>query len=272
MRNSLNSDVEILNTKVEIMAKKLAEQAKQTGQVLSPEVAMLLASGNFAVYKDRWTIIPVFYTLCGLAMVLMNINRPLLIASTCIVSFLWYDAYSGILHVVLDNPSFLSLPLLGPPCLEFQWHHNIPRDLTSKSFLQVCGDLNVVVSIIAIIFLYFYVYHKFDTPLVVALLGFKILNAYYGQFCHQQAHTPKHLRSSAVCILQSLFLMVSASSHLKHHHNHSTNYCIGSGLCNPIITFIHDQVTSNKWIWLGAFLVSSVADVFVLNLCLSPFL
>jgi len=271
VRKSLN-DIDTLNAKVEAKARQLADQSKLSGDELSPEVSVLLKTGDFAVYKDRFTLLPVLFSLCGFLMVAINAYNPLLIAVSFVCSFLWYDIYSGILHVVLDNPRFIAVPLLGPPCLEFQWHHHIPLDLTSKSFLQVCGDLNVVVTIVAMIFLYFYLYHQFDTPLVVTLLGFKILMAYYGQFCHRMAHTPKHLRSALVCLLQDSSLMISSKDHLKHHHDHSTNYCIGSGICNPVVSYLHDHVTSNRWIWLGTFLLSSIGDVFVLNACLSPIL
>jgi hypothetical protein len=30
-------------------------------------------------------------------------------------------------------------------CLEFQWHHEIPRDIVHKGLLSSCADLNVVV-------------------------------------------------------------------------------------------------------------------------------
>merc|ERR1719376_1154381 len=64
-----------------------------------------------------------------------------------LVSYFWYDLYSGILHVVLDEPANISLPLIGQPCLEFQWHHFIPSDIAREHFLDVAGDLNIAISI-----------------------------------------------------------------------------------------------------------------------------
>ena len=58
--------------------------------------------------------------------------------------FFWYDFLSGVLHMVLDNPEFINFPIIDDSCLEFQWHHRIPTDIISKSFLQVCGDLNMI--------------------------------------------------------------------------------------------------------------------------------
>ena len=63
------------------------------------------------------------------------------------MSYFWYDLYSGILHVVLDEPANISLPFIGQPCLEFQWHHFIPSDIAREHFLDVAGDLNIAVSI-----------------------------------------------------------------------------------------------------------------------------
>ena len=62
--------------------------------------------------------------------------------------FVYVDLYGGILHIVLDNPEFLRLPLIGTGALEFQWHHTIPDDIVSKTYAEVCGDLNTAMLVI----------------------------------------------------------------------------------------------------------------------------
>ncbi len=37
-----------------------------------------------------------------------------------ILTYIYIDLYGAVLHIVLDNPNFLKLPLLGEACLEFQ--------------------------------------------------------------------------------------------------------------------------------------------------------
>ena len=80
-----------------------------------------------------------------------------------LTSYLGYDLYSGILHVMMDHPDNISMPILGQACLEFQWHHTIPSDIVRKDFIYVCGDINMAVVILV--------------PIYVCVLG---INSYPG--------------------------------------------------------------------------------------------
>jgi Lipid desaturase domain len=72
-------------------------------------------------------------------------------------------------------------------------------------------------------------------------------------------------RPQFVLWAQAHGIMMSPSSHNKHHQgSHDTNFCIGSGLMNPIITYMYGSV-SNKWCWLFLFLFAALADVPILN-------
>ena len=42
----------------------------------------------------------------------------------------YVDMLSGLLHIVLDNPKFVTLPLLGPGAVGFQRHHHHPAGVT----------------------------------------------------------------------------------------------------------------------------------------------
>merc|ERR1719483_1287705 len=107
-----------------------------------------------------------------------------------IVSYFWYDLYSGILHVVLDEPANISLPLIGQPCLEFQWHHCIPSDIAREHFLDVAGDLNIAVSIMASLHI---VWSSSWTshPYCSMFGGLKLFMAWFGQYSHRSAHSPR---------------------------------------------------------------------------------
>merc|ERR1712125_183636 len=104
------------------------------------------------VYQMRCAAMVYFYALATGILIACGIAKISLLATAMSVAimFLGY-LYSGVLHVVLDHPDNISLPVLGQPCLEFQWHHAIPDDLVRKDFVDVCGDLNTVVLILAII-------------------------------------------------------------------------------------------------------------------------
>ena len=100
----------------------------------------------------------------------------------------------------------------------------------SKPFTEVCGDLNVVVALVGALY---YFYGCYDTPLGCCFVGLKLWGAYYGQFCHMQAHNPAGRRPAWVQWAQDHRLMISGEDHMVHHRNYDQNFCIGSGLFNP---------------------------------------
>lgn len=139
------------------------------------------------------------------------------------------------------------------------------QDLTTKSFLEVCGDLNVVISILFVVYLVPNVGFSFRSPMALCLVGCKLLMAYFGQLCHCMSHTPPHLRPDWVTQLQNMGIMISAKEHNVHHKTYDDNFCVGSGICNPLIRFGRKYLTTNQWAWLGLFLVTLIADVPVFN-------
>jgi len=139
------------------------------------------------------------------------------------------------------------------------------QDLTTKSFLEVCGDLNVVVTILVLIYFCPHVLFSYRTPMAVCLVSCKLLMSYFGQLCHCMSHMPDKLRPDWVVALQNAGLMISTKEHMQHHKTYDDNYCIGTGICNPIIRFLLNNVTKNKWAWLTVFCVSLICDVPVAN-------
>ena len=147
-----SSDVSAIK-KLNDLVETKANQYKLKNMDFPPEVNKVLLSGDFTVYIYRWMFLPPLYTLISLCTIIFHSRHIFIVVSSMVLSYLYYDFFSGILHIVLDNPEFLNFPFLDVPCLEFQWHHQIPTDGASKSFNQCCGDLNVTVVIIASIFL-----------------------------------------------------------------------------------------------------------------------
>ena len=136
-------------------------------------------------------------------------------------------------------------------------------DLTVKSFLETCGDLNLVVCILFVIYVGWGTYTTKDSTFY-CLVGWKLMMAYYGQLCHCMSHMPAPYRPQWVLTLQQWGIMVSSEEHSRHHKNYDDNFCIGSGLCNPLISAAR-RVTTDKWVWLAAFLFFLVADVPLAN-------
>ena len=113
---------------------------------------------------------------------------------------------------------------------------------------------------------------SYRTPLALNLVAFKVLMAYFGQLCHCMSHMPTHKRPQWVKHLQRMNLMISPKNHLLHHTNYDSNFCIGSGICNPVIKFLQTNLGENKWMWLTAFVITLLMDIPVMNYLLCKFL
>lgn len=71
------------------------------------------------VFKHRiWPLMYIYwaYTVYGI------LTGPSLAFAlgAFVLTYLYIDLYGAVLHIVLDNPNFLKLPLIGEACLEFQ--------------------------------------------------------------------------------------------------------------------------------------------------------
>ena len=268
---STGGEIERLNLLVKQKVAKFIEESVKTGEPLPVEVEAVV-TGNITVYKERWMWVPVIFSMISASILAYQSTRPLTVIIAAVFSFLWYDFFSGVLHVVLDNPEFVKYPVLCDPCIEFQWHHHIPSDLACKPFLQVCGDLNLVMTILLTAYLSPHIGFGYHTPMALCLVSSKMLMAYFGQLCHCMSHMPPHNRPTWVTYLQNKGFMISSREHMIHHSSYDDNFCIGSGACNGIISFLLNNVTSNKWFWLVLFLTSLFADVPVANYLLCTFL
>jgi len=242
--------------------------AQKSGKSLDPEYVyaqqpMTTLVAGTPVYQMRPAALVYLYSLGSFILIAYGISKISILATAMSVAimFLGYDLYSGVLHVVLDHPSNIALPILGQPCLEFQWHHAIPDDLVRKNFVDVCGDLNIVVLILVIINLFLLDIAK-ASGIAMVIGGMKLWMAYFGQFSHRAAHSYGMSRTPIADGLQKIGFMISPKDHMAHHKPpHDLDFCL-IGLCNPIIDAMR-AVTTNNAVWLTMFLVWSVFDVVV---------
>jgi len=260
--------IDALNKRVEKLTAIAIANAKKSGKPLDPEYVyaqqpMTTLVAGAPVYQIRCAPMVYLYLMATSVLIAYGISQISLVATAMSMSiiFLGYDLYSGVLHVVLDHPNNISLPILGQPCLEFQWHHAIPDDLVRKNFIDVCGDLNTVVLILAIINCFLLdIQNASGVPMVIG--GMKLWMAYFGQFSHMSAHSFGRQRGPVAKWLQLYGFMISPKEHLDHHKPpHDLDFCL-IGLCNPIIDAMR-AVTTNNRVWLVLFLVWSVFDIVV---------
>lgn len=271
-------EIDNLNRLVDAKCKYFLECHKKKGEDLPPEVKWVLDKheNGSTVYKERVTLWPAVMTVLHILnlcyQTYYNVGWKAML-TVAVFTFVQYDIFSGVLHVVHDNPLMIPLPVVGEPCLEFQWHHHIPQDLTSKSFLEVCGDLNMVTSLIFILYCNPWgPYKMLESNIGMTLISAKLLMAYFGQLCHAMSHMPAHRRPNWVVNFQKWGIMVSPKEHWGHHKNYDDNYCIGNGMWNPVLTpflkftnWVHVSIGSNETIsaycWLVGFLALAVFDV-----------
>jgi len=255
--------VDYLNVLVNRKTKEMTADATEKKTELPKEIEATVRGDT--VYHHRWRSIVYFFYAFGtyliLSTVLSGAVSPPMFVLLLAVNFFYYDVFSGVLHIVLDEPQHINhFPhniILGPAALEFQWHHHIPHDIVSKPFVEVCGDLNIVVAGVAALY---YLYGSFETPVGRCFCGLKLLAAYYGQFCHMQAHNPAGRRPAWVQWAQDHRLMISGEDHMVHHRNYDQNFCIGSGLSNAYFMKVVKLLGTDPTMWRNIFYAMLAVD------------
>lgn len=261
-------DANRLNDRVTKIVEREMAKAKRDNKPLPIDIEYSLKPksvlwAGLPIYENRFEPLTYFWAVMGLSTVTyFVVERGFLhLALYTVFMLLVYDFYSGMLHIVLDNPRNISLPLLGQPALEFQWHHYIPNDITSKSLAQACGDLNGAVIASAICYLLLAPCFE-DKPSYAGVVGLKVLMAYFGQFSHRSAHD--YRPTSGVKTLQNSGLIISAADHKIHHTApHDLDFCL-IGICNPLFDRMNKWFKNEefaRWFWLTAFIAWTLLDV-----------
>ena len=182
-----------LNERVAKIVALAAEVGAEGAKV--EDTALAAVRKGAVVYKHRAKWLVVFYSLVCAYWLTQVPSAGFLLASLALWVF-FMDFYGAVLHVVLDTPEFIWMPAIGEGALEFQWHHSIPRDIVSKDFLEVCGDLNWVC------FLHL-AWHLATWGLPMqchaanTMLGVKLLMAYLGQWRRVPRSAPPSARARA---------------------------------------------------------------------------
>jgi len=253
-----------LNAKVASMTQQKVDAARGVGKgEVAPEAQYVIAADGAYVYVNRWLGGPLLAVALA-AFLIAQAPSLTALALLVPVMYLWYDLYSGVLHVCLDDVRNLGgwkSVVLFQAAYEFQWHHSIPRDICIKSYLGCCADLNVIVA--ASIALN--VPHLLaGGGTMAALMGLKLGFAYFGQHCHRQAHNAHASRPAYVRLMQRAGLMLTQTKHNLHHRTHDQNFCL-LGYADPVINWGLKNVTKNDTVWFSLWLVMTAVDLWLLN-------
>jgi len=247
---------------------------KGTGFWDRPDVCIALGLANPTVYVRRWEPFLAFLILNAFYWIgsyIMNTSNGLAKYGVVLVLMYAYSDFKGaMLHVVLDTPSNIKLPVVGCPSLEFQFHHAIPQDIVMKGITQACADLNPIA---VYAFLLVALETNFD-PLALALGETILLCSYVGQFSHQATHKLSKDRSPTVKFLQKINILLPPDVHRKHHQTHDKDFAILNGWSNPLISSMLKiwPQESCSHVWLGMFVFGMAFDSWIIAETLRPLL
>jgi plasmanylethanolamine desaturase len=147
------------------------------------------------------------------------------------------DITSGLVHWTADTWGSETMPILGRRFVRpFRVHHVNPDDFLRRSFLDTNGDVAMIVS--------FFLVGAFFIPLTTT--WGQIVSIGVVAFCvaglpTNQVHQWAHMRRPPRCVrwLQRRGLILSRAAHERHHHApYAMNYCIATGWCNGLLTYL----------------------------------
>ncbi len=253
--------VEALNT---ISRRRAIGASERTASrtvfgAIPPAIADTLASSDFRAYEHR--SVPFLAFTAALIVFFIGSgwllrDQPLLLVVAVIGMFFIEDLFSGVLHIVLDDPRNITSPLFARGALEFQAHHVLPKDIVRKPFFDVLGDLNpIVIGHLVVLG----AITQFQNPLVNFLLGAKLTFAWWGQFSHRCAHEAPEKRAPWVRAFQRLGLLLRPDSHNLHHTHYDRSFTITSGASNLILDRVY-RVMPHRHAWAVIFIALTVAD------------
>mmetsp|Transcript_7125 Transcript_7125/g.12498 ORF Transcript_7125/g.12498 Transcript_7125/m.12498 type:complete len:305 (+) Transcript_7125:42-956(+) len=213
---------DVLNASVMKIIKASAKNCSEVDIMAVKE--RLKADPNYKLYKRRFRFIPKLMTFLSIVAILQAPSFLFMLAAFAIM-YVWIDVYSGILHVNLDNPNFLSNPVISESVLEFHWHHRFPQDIATRCFADVCGDLNMLIMIRMLLLVTLLYSGLVPTSALLCVTGFGVLAGYANQFGHRSAHQKASTRHPVADFLQRQALLLEPSNH-RSHHRHQFNLLV----------------------------------------------
>lgn len=266
---SLNAEVERKTKAAVLLAKKTGTPLPLTFRAsLRPLTWGGVGAGmsGYPVYQKRPLAATVVHFLMATYFIVTGAMAAgaWVTAASVVLMFVVYDLFSGVLHVVLDEPANIDLPIIGQPALEFQWHHLIPSDIVRKDFADTVGDLHVVIPCL-VGFNMWVCKDLASYQTSMMLMGLKVYMAYFGQYSHRAAHNRN--TGPTTKLLQQIGVIISVKDHKAHHTPpHDQDFCL-IGICNPVIALMR-RVCVNRYAWLGLFGGMSVLSVRFLTLAM----
>jgi hypothetical protein len=260
----MSATIELLNAEVQRKLKLESMVSSLNGDQKAAKIILQATqeSPELPIYQHRSRLVIALYV--GLAVRgLLMAPGALFCTTACVMMVLLVELYGGILHIVLDNPDYINMPVIGRGCLEFQWHHLIRQDIATKPLLDVWGDLNVLMfSHLAM----FVLTLGLSDPRAQFVWACLVFLAYWGQFSHRQAHMSATKKPPAwVAFMQRNRMLLAPAKHRRHHETFDCEYPILSGFSSPVLEFLGPLFTrlGLTHAWLVGFVVFSLGLVYI---------
>jgi ubiquitin-conjugating enzyme E2 variant len=175
-----------------------------------------------------------------------------------VACFFLTDLISGLLHVVLDNPRSLEVKPLYKLAIGFQRHHENPATIFEMSLYN---HLYVMHLPLAAFFV------------VTALLGHELYLLSYVvmfamlhlmQMAHRWSHQPADDVPRPVAALQRAGVLLDKPHHDEHHTPpYSKNFCIMTGMADPLLNVAVRRLGGTSHWWNAAFLTAALTPAFI---------
>lgn len=167
---------------------------------------------------------------------IISINNYIYNLCVLMISFIFCDILSGIVHIYLDNSklkynnSTIDFYRLG-----FQIHHDHPlfqlKSYPSFRPYHECNTLFFSAIIISIINIY--IFNSLIIHFSTYLLLFMQANHYYCHFDNCKLKIPYIIKW-----LHNHNIIVNSTQHKLHHTTYDVNYCLINGCTDPILNYL----------------------------------
>jgi hypothetical protein len=163
-------------------------------------------------------------------------------------AYFWTDVTGACMHIVLDDPSSRSIPLLGYSAVMFQRHHEHPLGLLEEGWLSYICRHHIAIAAFT------FVTSCLLRPRSKSLLAF---NAFTNGWwllmvaSHRWAHhTDRHSLPPLVSSLQECNLLITYDQHQQHHTTFTSSFAFLSGWSDVIISpllFVIPCTSTASW-------------------------
>jgi hypothetical protein len=154
-----------------------------------------------------------------------------------VVSYLFVEPASGVLHVVLDNEKFNSWPLLGEVASSFQRHHDKPIEISWRPTHNFFLEPMVPYAVIGAQALFI------KSDFMVAVVFQLFFTTELMMFAHRWSHMANSRKPYLAKALQYAGIVMSDAHHHDHHRTYDCNFAICAGWSNPAMNFL----VRNTW-------------------------